>query len=98
MGGFFTQPPGNWCTLAPGFRKSATLMGMVFSSVSFLFGFLPVVLLLYHGVFFLPAHLGRPTRHTFQLSNAFLLLVSVAFYFWGERYLVLLFLATTAVD
>ena len=71
---------------------------MVFSSVAFLFLFLPLVLILYHGVFFLPVHLGRASRTAFKLSNAFLLLVSVVFYFWGERYLVLLFLATTAVD
>jgi alginate O-acetyltransferase complex protein AlgI len=32
------------------------------------------------------------------LSNAFLLLVSLVFYFWGERWLVLLFLGTTALD
>src|SRR5205085_5329035 len=71
---------------------------MVFSSVSFLFLFLPLVLLVYHGVSFLPVHLGRPSRLSFKLSNAFLLLVSLVFYFWGERYLVLLFVATTAVD
>ena len=71
---------------------------MVFSSVSFLFLFLPLVLLIYHCVFFLPAHLGRPSQLTFRLSNAFLLLVSAIFYFWGERYLVMLFLATTAAD
>ena len=29
---------------------------MVFSSISFLFLFLPLVLLVYHGVFFLPVH------------------------------------------
>ncbi len=71
---------------------------MVFSSVTFLFGFLPLVLLLYHCFFFLPVHLGRPSRLSFQLSNAFLLFVSIVFYFWGERYLVLLFIATTAAD
>jgi alginate O-acetyltransferase complex protein AlgI len=71
---------------------------MVFSSVSFLFLFLPFVLLLYHAVFFLPAHLGRHSPLTFRLSNAFLLVVSLLFYFWGERRLVFLFLATTAFD
>jgi alginate O-acetyltransferase complex protein AlgI len=71
---------------------------MVFSSVSFLFLFLPLVLLVYHGVFFLPVHLSRPSRLSFKLSNIFLLLVSLVFYFWGERYLVLLFVATTAID
>ncbi len=71
---------------------------MVFSSVIFLFCFLPLVLLLYHGLFFLPVHLGCPSPLSFQLSNAFLLFVSLVFYFWGERYLVLLFLATTAAD
>jgi alginate O-acetyltransferase complex protein AlgI len=71
---------------------------VVFSSVTFLFFFLPLVLLLYHGIFFLPIHLGRPSPFSIRWSNAFLLLVSVVFYFWGERYLVLLFLATTAAD
>ncbi len=71
---------------------------MVFSSVTFLFLFLPTVLLLYHGIFFLPIHLGRPSPIWFRLSNLFLLLVSILFYFWGEGYLVLLFLGTTAVD
>jgi len=71
---------------------------MVFSSTTFLFLFLPVVLLLYHGVFFLPIHLGSRSRKWIQLSNAFLLLASLLFYYWGERHLVLLFIGTTAVD
>jgi alginate O-acetyltransferase complex protein AlgI len=45
---------------------------MVFSSTIFLFGFLPVVLLLYHVA-------PRPLR------NSLLLAASLAFYFWGEK-------------
>ncbi len=57
---------------------------MVFSSVEFLCGFLPVVLLLY---FLLP---GR------RLKNRFLLLASLGFYAWGEPLYVLLMLACIA--
>src|SRR5690348_12525847 len=71
---------------------------MVFSSTTFLFFFLPIVLLLYHGVFYLPVHLGSQSRIWIQLSNAFLLLASIVFYYWGERHLVLLFLGATAID
>ncbi|HUJ51452.1 MAG TPA: MBOAT family O-acyltransferase [Bryobacteraceae bacterium] len=71
---------------------------MVFSSTTFLFVFLPVVLLVYHGLVFLPIHLGSQSHKWIKLSNAFLLLVSVVFYYWGERHLVLLFIGTTAVD
>ena len=71
---------------------------MVFSSVTFLFLFLPIVLALYHGFFFLPVLLGRPSRIWFQLSNAFLLFASLVFYYWGEKNLVLIFIGTTAVD
>jgi alginate O-acetyltransferase complex protein AlgI len=71
---------------------------MVFSSTTFLFVFLPVVLLIYHGIVFLPVHLGSQSHKWIKLSNAFLLLASLVFYYWGERHLVLLFIGTTAVD
>ncbi len=45
---------------------------MLFSSIEFLCGFLPLVLLLYY---LLP---GR------RLKNRFLLLMSLGFYAWGE--------------
>ena len=50
---------------------------MVFSSTTFLFFFLPIVLLLYHGVSYLPVHLGSQSRIWIKLSNAFLLLACV---------------------
>ena len=58
---------------------------MVFSSVIFLFLFLPTTLALY---FMFP----RATR------NALLLVLSCAFYFWGEQWLILVMLTSTVVD
>lgn len=51
---------------------------MIFSSITFLYYFLPAVLLLYYIV---------PAR----LKNAVLLLASMLFYAWGEQALVILF-------
>jgi alginate O-acetyltransferase complex protein AlgI len=58
---------------------------MVFSSHLFLFYFLPAVLLLYHAL---------PSRW----RNAFLTLVSYAFYGWANPLFVLLLLFSTMVD
>jgi len=58
---------------------------MVFSSASFLFLFLPLVL----GLYFL-----TPRR----LRNLLLLLVSLTFYFWGENFLVWIIIFSTLVD
>lgn len=58
---------------------------MVFSSLIFLFGFLPVVLLAY-------TVLDR------RLRLPFLLLANLVFYGWGEPVYVLLMLFTTAVN
>ena len=55
---------------------------LLFSSISFLYYFLPVVLLLY---FIIP----------FKFKNFLLLLVSLFFYFYGEPIYTLLMLATT---
>ncbi|WP_125142522.1 MBOAT family O-acyltransferase [Clostridium transplantifaecale] len=55
---------------------------MVFSSIVFLFYFLPAVLALYYTVF----------RFSVGLRNAFLLLSSLIFYAWGEPYYVVLLL------
>lgn len=57
---------------------------MLFSSIPFLYYFLPCVLILY---FIVPK----------QLKNTALLLLSLVFYAWGEPKLVLLMLATIAV-
>src|ERR1017187_7665624 len=71
---------------------------MVFSSVTFLFLFLPVVLAIYHLVCFLPVTLGSRNPVWWRLSNLFLLLASLVFYFWGEKFKVLIFIAATFVD
>ena len=57
---------------------------MLFSSIPFLFYYLPVVLLVY---FLLPR----------GLRNGFLLLASLFFYAWGEPRYVLLMAATITV-
>ncbi|MBE6760450.1 MAG: MBOAT family protein, partial [Ruminococcaceae bacterium] len=54
---------------------------MLFSSVSFLFGFLPIVLILYYAI---------PKKY----RNLWLLIVSLFFYFWGEPIYSLLMLAS----
>lgn len=58
---------------------------MVFSSLLFLFRYLPLVLLLY---FICPA----------KLKNALLFIVSLVFYAWGEPIYVVLMLFSTLVD
>lgn len=58
---------------------------MVFSSVTFLFLFLPLVLLAY----LVLGHRGR---------NLLLLAASLFFYFWGEQFYVLVMLASIAVN
>ena len=58
---------------------------MVFSSITFLIYFLPVIILLYHLV-----------PHKFK--NGILLLVSIYFYSWGGPKFIFVILATTIVD
>ncbi len=58
---------------------------MVFSSVIFLYAFLPAILVLY----FVTPRRGR---------NALLLIGSLFFYTWGEQLLVFVMLTSTAVD
>ncbi len=58
---------------------------MVFSSITFLFFFLPIFLILFH-VF------GS------KLQFTFLLLSSLLFYFWGENFLVWILLTSTSID
>ena len=57
---------------------------MIFSSIPFLYCFLPAVVLVY---FLVPR----------KLKNAVLLLFSLAFYAWGEPKYVLLMIATIAL-
>lgn len=66
---------------------------MLFSSYSFLFLFLPAVLLLY---FLLP--LCLPPRRRLAVRNGVLLLMSLLFYAWGEPVYVFLMLATVLVN
>ncbi|MHC5065572.1 MAG: hypothetical protein ACYTG5_16530, partial [Planctomycetota bacterium] len=70
---------------------------MVFSSITFLFAFLPLVLIAYHLIFAGVARGHRPALWR-RLSNLFLLVVSLGFYFWGEGWLVWIVLTSTLVD
>lgn len=65
---------------------------MVFSSLTFLFFFLPIALLLYYGV----GRLEKP--NSVLLKNLILFLISLVFYAWGEPYYVLLLLLSTGID
>ncbi len=58
---------------------------MVFSSIAFLFFFLPATLLLFYAA-------------NERLRFGILLLASLFFYFYGENYLILVMLATTVID
>lgn len=58
---------------------------MVFSKPIFLFGFLPIVLILYYAC---------PKR----LKNTVLLMMSLIFYAWGEPKFVFLMAATILID
>ena len=70
---------------------------MVFSSVIFLFAFLPAVLLLYH-LISIPVWMGSSAARWRHLGNFFLLTVSLIFYFWGEKFLVWVFICTVLID
>ncbi len=68
---------------------------MLFSSFSFLFWFLPAVLLLY----FLPELVRLGSRvHTLVYRNAVLLVASLFFYAWGEPVFVLLMIFTAGAN
>lgn len=85
---------------------------MVFSSIPFLFFFLPLCLLLYYAISCLPCVLhgkhsyvmGRPGensskgRYQIPLQNGILLIFSLIFYAWGEPVYILLMLLASAVD
>ena len=58
---------------------------MVFSSPIFLFGFLPILLLIYY---------GSPK----QLKNSVLLFASLLFYAWGEVFYILVMLISIAIN
>jgi len=58
---------------------------MVFSSMTFLFGFLPIVLLIYFAV---------PMR----MKNLVIMISGLLFYAWGEPIYVFVMLLTIAID
>ncbi|MCD6326875.1 MBOAT family protein [bacterium] len=70
---------------------------MVFSSVTFAFLFLPLVLAIYH-LIFLPVTLGWRPRLFRRMANLFLLFTSLAFYFAGEQFLVWIVITSTLID
>ncbi|MFH1999348.1 MAG: MBOAT family protein [Planctomycetota bacterium] len=65
---------------------------MVFSSTVFLFLFLPLVLTLYYAVF-LPAQYLE-NRFLKATSNIILLVASLFFYAWGEKFFLIIMLAS----
>ncbi|MFI3254646.1 MAG: MBOAT family O-acyltransferase [Eubacteriales bacterium] len=60
---------------------------MIFSSMIFLFVFLPLVLFGYYGIF-----------SSLEWKNRFLLLASLIFYAWGEPFYILLMLLSIALN
>ena len=69
---------------------------MVFSSIIFLFLFLPVVMALYY-LIVVPVILGRK-KLGIRLGNGLLLLSSLFFYSWGEQWLVFVMITSTMID
>lgn len=71
---------------------------MVFSSITFLFFFLPVTLAVYH-LLSLPISIGHKSAPIWRhISNFFLLCSSLLFYFWGEAWLVWIMLSSMLID
>jgi len=70
---------------------------MVFSSIIFIFFFLPIVLAGYY-LLSLSAMVGYSPKFWRRASNLFLLLASLAFYFWGEKFLVWIVITSTFID
>jgi len=70
---------------------------MVFSSIIFLFAFLPLVLFGYHMIFRGVTRGGRPAFWR-RSSNLYLVFASLTFYFWGEGWLVWIIVASTLID
>jgi alginate O-acetyltransferase complex protein AlgI len=70
---------------------------MVFSSILFLFLYLPIVLALYN-LIILPRTLGSTRRVWLKAGNVFLLLVSLVFYAWGGPTLIWIGITSIIVD
>ncbi len=69
---------------------------MVFSSITFLFLFLPLFLVLYFAVS-VPVS-NRPASQTVRARNLVLLIASMGFYAWGEKLFLLVMLYSTLLD
>lgn len=71
---------------------------MVFSSIIFLFFFLPITLAVYH-LIFLPVLIQHSSAPIWRrISNLFLLCASLLFYFWGEAWLTWIVIISTLID
>ncbi|MFH1999727.1 MAG: MBOAT family O-acyltransferase, partial [Planctomycetota bacterium] len=68
-----------------------------FSSILFLFLYLPIVLFIYHLLFF-PVSRGWQVSFWRRACNLFLLSVSLLFYFWGENFLLWIVITSTLID
>ena len=66
---------------------------MVFSSITFVFFFLPIVLVVYYVVEWLKKREGNN-----GIQNAILIFASILFYAWGEPVHVLLMIASIAIN
>jgi len=64
---------------------------MLFSSITFLYYFLPVVL----GIYFLALFISRRSVRAISVCNWILIAASIAFYIWGEPVYVLLLIGQT---
>ena len=72
---------------------------MVFSSLTFLYYFLPIVLIVY---IFLPDKITIPLKNgkvfVIPARNLFILLTGFFFYAWGEPFYVIIMLVSTLID
>jgi len=70
---------------------------MVFSSIIFVHFFLPIVLIGYF-ILIMPAILNSKRSSWWHAGNFFLLISSLVFYFWGEKYLIWIIITSTLID
>lgn len=71
---------------------------MVFSSIIFLFLFLPIVLSGYYALLFLHHWFGKKPINWMRATNCFLLVASLIFYAWGELRLIGVMVTTILID
>ena len=70
---------------------------MVFSSIIFVFFFLPIALGGYY-LLSVPSLSDNNVLFWRRMSNLFLLFASLVFYFWGEGFLVWIIITSTSID